>query len=500
VSFLGIDVGTSGCKAAVFSPSGRMLASAYEEYDMVRPRPGWAELDPADVWARVRRTVAKAVRAAEGDPVRALAVSSMGEALVPVSADRRILGPSLLMNDGRGEEYVPALATAIGADRFHRINGNVLGGQYSLPKLLWTRDHSPDVYAGAWKFLPWSGFVAFMLGAGPTADWSLAGRTLLFDVDARRWSDEIAGAAGIDLGKLPDLVPAGARLGTVDAGTASELGLPRDALIVAGPHDQCANAVGCGVVDEGLGMISLGSWLSIVPVFTERRPTQTMLPLGLNIECHAVPDRFVTFIYNQGGLLLKWYRDTFARADHESAARTGTDVYTALVAETPEEPSSVLVLPHFTVTGPPEFLTGSSGAILGLTLETSRADILKGIMEGAVFYQRALVDSLAGTGIRMRELRVVGGGSRSDAWPRIAADILDLPLVATAGSEAGTLGAAIIAAAGAGEYSSIAAGAAAMVAPGRRFDPDPRRVRAYRERYERYRALWPAMKNLLATA
>jgi sugar (pentulose or hexulose) kinase len=135
-----------------------------------------------------------------------------------------------------------------------------------------------------------------------------------------------------------------------------------------------------------------------------------------------------------------------------------------------------------------------------LTLETSRADILKGIMEGAVFYHRALVDALTGTGIRMRELRVVGGGSRSEAWPRIAADILGLPLVATAVSEAGTLGAAIIAAAGAGEFSSIAEGAAAMVSTGRRFVPDPARVRAYGERYERYRALWPAMRGLLATS
>ena len=235
---------------------------------------------------------------------------------------------------------MPTLASAIGAEQFHRINGNMLGGQYSLPKLMWTRDHSPEVYPGAWKFLPWSGFVAFMLGAGATADWSLTGRTLLFDVDTRRWSEEIAVAAGVDLGKLPDLVPAGSRIGTVGARVASELGLPRDTPIVAGSHDQCANAVGCGVVDEGLGMIGLGSWLCIVPVFAERRPTGTLLPLGLNVECHAVSDRFVTFLYNQGGLLLKWYRDTFARADHEAAARAGTDVYTALAAETPAGPSA----------------------------------------------------------------------------------------------------------------------------------------------------------------
>jgi xylulokinase len=499
VSFLGIDVGTSGCKAAVYSEDGRMHASAYEEYDTVRPRPGWAELDSVDVWTRVRRTIAKAARGATGDPVKAIAVSSLGEAMVPVSRDRRILGPSILMNDARGGEYVPRLASDVGPEQLHRINGNVLGGQYSLPKLMWLRDHEPGVYAGAWKFLLWSGFVSFMLGAEPVTDWSLASRTLLFDVGTRRWSDVIAGAAGIAVEKLPGLLPSGSRIGTVDGGIADELGLPRGTAIVAGAHDQCANAVGCGVVDEGFGMIGMGSWLSIVPVFAERRPTEAMLPLGLNTEHHAVPGRFVTFLYNQGGLLLKWYRDTFARSEREAADRAGTEAYTGLIAELPEGPSSVLVLPHFTVTGPPEHLAGSSGAILGLTLDTSRGDILKGIMEGAVFYLRVLLDALAGTGIAMRELRVVGGGSRTDAWPRIAADILDLPLVSTAVSEAGTLGAAILAAAGTGAFSSVAEGAASMVSTARRFDPDPARVRTYQERCERYRALWPAMKRLLAT-
>jgi xylulokinase len=504
VSLLGIDIGTTGCKATVFSEEGKPLAFAYEEYDIVRPKPGWSELDPTEVWKRARRAIAAAVGAARsadsgarGDPVTALAASSMGEAMVPVSRDRRILGPSLLMIDSRGEEYLPLLSSAIGAEKLYRINGNILGVQYSLPKLMWIRDNAPEVYAKTWKFLLWGGFVAFMLGAEATTDHSLASRTLLYDVDRRVWSKEIADAAGIDLAKLPDPVPAGSRIGGVSAEMAAELGLPVGTPIIAGTHDQCANAVGCGVIDAGYGMSGMGTYLCFVPVFSQRKPPAAMMRWGLNTEYHAAPDRYVSFIYNQSGLLLKWFRDTFARADKDAAEKSGKDVYEQLIREVPKGPSSVVVLPHFTMTGPPEFIADSSGVIVGLKLDTTRGDILKGVMEGAVFYHREVVDSIAETGIEMKELRAVGGGSKSDAWLQICADILGKPMVRARVSEAGCLGAAIIAGAGIGTFSSLSEGVRAMVDLGERFEPDPARQREYQERYARYRALWPLMKDYL---
>jgi xylulokinase len=497
MSFLGIDVGTTGCKAAVFSDTGQPLSFAYDEYDIVRPRPGWSELDPAEVWTRVRKAIARAVSGAAGDAVKALSVSSMGEAMVPVSKDRRILGPSLLMIDSRGEEYLPALNAAIGAEKLYGINGNILGTQFSLPKLMWIRDNAPQTYAGAWKFLLWSGFVAFMLGAEPHVDYSLANRTLLFDIDACAWSEEVAGAAGIDLDKLPNPVQAGTRIGGVSARMASELGLAEGTPIIAGTHDQCANALGCGVTDAGFGMSGMGTYLTIMPVFTGRKSADVMMRWGLNTEHHAAPGRFVSFIYNQGGLLLKWYRDTFARADKEAAEKSGRDVYADLIGEIPAGPSSVFVLPHFTVTGPPEFVTDSSGVIVGLKLDTTRGDILKGIMEGVVFYHKELVDSIAETGIGMRELRAVGGGSKSDAWLKISADILGMPVVRAKVAEAGCLGAAILAGTGIGAFAGLAEGVRAMVSLGGRFEPEPDRQREYQERHERYRALWPLMKDYL---
>ncbi len=497
MSFLGIDVGTTGCKATVFSETGQALSFAYDEYDMVRPRPGWFELDPGEVWGKVRRTITAAVQGAARDPVKALAVSSMGESLVPVGKDRQVLGPSLLMIDSRGEEHLPLLSARIGAERLYRINGNILGTQYSLPKLMWIRDNAPEVYAGASKFLPWSGFVSFMLGAEPAVDHALAGRTLLFDVDARCWSTEIADAAGIDIARLPNPVAAGERIGTVSGPVASELGLAKGTSIVAGTHDQCANAVGCGVIDEGFGMSGMGTYLCIVPVFGSRKAPESMMHWGLSTECHAARGRFVTFIYNQGGVLLKWYRDTFARADKEAADRPGQDVYAALIREIPKDPSSVFVLPHFTVTGPPEFVTNTSGVIVGLKLDTTRGDILKGIMEGVVFYHKELVDSVDAAGISLRELRAVGGGSKSDAWLQISADILGKPVVRTRVSEAGCLGVAMLAGVGTGAFPSLPDAVKAMVSLGERFEPDPSRQAEYRERYERYRALWPLMKGYL---
>jgi xylulokinase len=507
MSFLGIDVGTTGCKASVFSDEGESLAFAYDEYDMVRPRPGWLELDPSDVWARVRRTIGKAVKAAAQNPrntamqnpVTSLAVSSMGESMVPVSRDRRILGNSLLLIDSRGEEYLPLLSSGLGAEKLYRINGNILGIQFSLPKLMWIRDHTPEIYAGAWKFLLWSGFVSFMLGAEPTVDYSLANRTLLFDLDSCTWSKEIADIAGIDLSKLPDPVAAGTRIGTVSGPIAEELGLSKGTAIVAGAHDQCANALGCGVTDAGFGMSGMGTYLTIMPVFVGRKPPEVMMRWGLNTEHHAAPGRFVSFIYNQGGILLKWYRDTFARADKEASERAGRDVYADLVGEIPAGPSSVFVLPHFTVTGPPEFVTNSAGVISGLKLDTTRGDILKGIMEGVVFYHKTVVDSVADTGIALRELRAVGGGSKSDAWLQISADILGKPIVRARVSEAGSLGVAILAGVGTGAFRSVEDGVKAMVSLGERFEPDPARQRAYGERFEKYRALWPLMKDYLRT-
>ena len=493
MSLLGIDVGTSGCKAAVFSEEGELLSFVYEEYDVVSSRPGWAELDTRGVWEKVRRVIRAAVSGpfAKRDPIEALAVGSLGEALVPVTRDRRILGPSILNFDSRGEEYLATLGEALSAERWYSINGNILGGHYSLPKLLWIRDHLPHLYDEADKFLLWGSFVSFMLGADPVVDLSLANRTLLLDIGAGEWSGEILGLTGIERAKLPDLARAGEVIGAVSTRVAGELGLPAGIPIVAGGHDQCVTALGCGVIDEGMCVYGMGTFICITPVFRERRDPASMIARGLCTEHHVVPGRFVTFIYNQAGSLVKWFRDTFAAAEHREALAAGTDIYASLFAEMPEGPSGLLVVPHFTATGPPAFISDSCGVIAGLKLGTPRGAILKGILEGVTFYLRECLEMLPPTGIEAREFRAVGGGSRSDAWVQLSADILGRPFVRPRVTEAGVLGAAIIAGVGAGIFSSFAEGVEVMVRIERVFEPDPHERERYQPHYQRYKRLWP---------
>ena len=500
MSLLGIDVGTTGCKAAVFSEEGRLIAAAYEEYDVRRPQPGWAELDAAEVWERVKRTTAQAVARAAGDPVRALAVSSLGEAMVPVTADGRVLGPSILLFDARGEAYLQGLRGALSDERLYRINGNTLGNHYGLTKLKWIKEHQTDLYEQTYKFLLWGSFVSFMFGAEALVDYSLANRTLLFDVDRGDWSDDLLAWAGLDRAKLPGAVPSGTAIGRVAERIAGELGLPPGVAIVAGAHDQCANAVGCGVIRDGQAVYGMGTFICITPVFSRRREPAVMIERGLNTEHHAVPGKYVSFIYNQGGSIVKWYRDTFAAAERRQAAATGSDIYADLIAEIPAGPSGVVVLPHFTTTGPPEFISDSCGVMVGLRLETSRGDILKGILEGTAFYLKECIESLPATGIAISDFRAVGGGSKSDAWIQVCADIMGCPFVRPKITEAGALGAAIIAGVGAGVFPSFESGVEAMVQLERTFEPDTPMQRLYAGRFEEYRSLWPLVKDYVRRA
>ena len=497
MSLLGIDVGTTGCKTAVFSEGGSLISSAYAEYDFQSPAPGQAELDSEMVWKRIKGTIARALADSKGDPVRALSVSSLGESIVPVTEDRRILGSSLLNFDVRGAEYLDRLPAFQKRQDLYRINGNTLGNHYGLTKLLWLKDHRPDLYEKTYKFVLWGSFVSFMLGAEPVVDYSLANRTLLFDLEREDWSKELLQEAGLDPKKLPETAPSGTLVGHVSKSAARELGLPVGTPIATGAHDQCANAVGCGVIEEGQAMYGMGTYICIVPVYSSRKEPKLMLERGLNTEHHAVPGKYVSFIYNQGGSIVKWFRDTFAKVEHTQTTNRGEDIYTRLFDELPDRPSRLMVLPHFSTMGPPDFISDSCGLMAGLHLDTSRGEILKGILEGNTFSLKDCVEMLPGAGIEITGFRSVGGGSKSDAWIQISADIMGKPFVRPEITEAGALGAAIMAGAGTGIFSSLGEGIEAMVHIEKTFEPDPGRQREYGILFEKYKELWLVLREYL---
>jgi xylulokinase len=497
MSLLGIDVGTSGCKTVAFSEDGQALASAYREYATQRPEPGWAELDSREVWECVRKNIAEVAASVRNDPVGALCVSSMGEATTPVSLDRRVLGPCILSSDTRGSEYIRDLERSITQEEFYGVNPNVLGVSYSLPKLLWLRQHRPELYRQADKFLLWADFVAFMLGCDPVTDYSLANRTLLFDIHRQDWSDQLLALTGIERVKLPSLLPSGSLVGTVPDFVARELNLPGNVAVVVGGHDQCCNALGAGVYRAGKTVCGIGTFECITPAFDHIPPAAPMLANGLNTEHHVLPNLFVSFIYNQSGCLVRWFRDTFASADCRLRG-SAADIYDRLAIEMPDAPTRLFALPYFDITGPPGFVDNASGVILGLKTSTSRGEILKSIMESVTFYFAESIKALKDLGIDSSEFIATGGGAKSDRWLQIKADILGVPFVRPHITEASILGTVILAGTATGVFHSPAEGVTRFVKRDKVFEPNPHRHQLYQEKLQEYREIFPLLREFLA--
>ncbi len=492
MSLLGIDLGTSGCKVAAFAATGNCLAQTSRAYDMRQTDAGWAELDSRDVWAKVRVCIAEVAAQTGRDPVTALCTSSFGEAVVPVSNDRRILGNSILCMDARGAEHVARLEREIGQEAFYRINPNILGPQYSLPKLLWLREHEPKLFRKADRFLLWGDLVAFLLGCEPATANSLANRTLLFDLARNDWSDVLLTWSGIERRQLGRVVPGGTVIGVVAPEIAAELNLPRGVQVVAGGHDQCCNALGSGCIEAGMAVCGIGTFECITPCYAEIPPPERMLAENLNVEHHLLPGLYVSFLFNQAGALVKWFRDTFA-ADVASEK----DIYARLNAELPAAPTRLLTLPHFTPPLWPRSIPDSAGVILGLRTSTTRGEILKSIMECETLYFADALQSLQRMGVSTKAFIATGGGARSDAWLQIKADIFGVPFVRPRISEGSLLGAAMLAGIGTGVLASAREAVNRFVAEDRIFTPDPARHAAYQEKTALYRQVFPATREIL---
>jgi len=401
MSLMGIDIGTTGCKAAVFSIEGVCLAYAYREYHILHRHEGWAELDSSDVLAKVRRVVSKTASAVRSkDAVTALSISSMGEAITPVSRHGEILDVSILSSDIRGGDLLAAALKGIDQKTFYQINPNIPGPNYSLPKILWIKRNKPGLYRKTGHFLLWADLVAFALGCEPVTSYSLANRTLLFNIKKQDWSDRLLAMTDINRAKLPACRQSGTIVGTVSTRASREFGLNKGVKVVLGGHDQGCNALGAGAVAPGSAICGIGSYECITPVYDHIPDLDYMRKRGLNIEHHVLENRYVSLLFNQAGLLVKWFRDTFAATEFKS----GKDIYDKLTAEMPSAPTRLMVLPYFDITGPPGYVSDASGVIAGLKTSTSRGEILKAIMECETFYFIESITALEKIGINITRL------------------------------------------------------------------------------------------------
>jgi xylulokinase len=325
--------------------------------------------------------------------------------------------------------------------------------------------------------------------------WPLAGRTMLFDVRAHRWAPRILDELGLAAERLPRTLPSGAPVGTIPSGVARDLGLPEGVLVVAGGHDQTCAALGVGVTSGGRAVWATGTVECICPAFAQPRFDAELMRSNLCTYDFTARGMYTTVAFSlTGGNILKWFRDQFGAGELAQARDRGVSAYELLLAQMPAQPAGLLVLPYFTPSGTPYFDAHAAGAILGLSLSTTRGEVVRALLEGVALEMRLNIDILERAGLGVEEYVASGGGARSRAWVQLKADVSGRPISTVGVTESGCLGAAMLARA-AREGAPLDEVAHQMIKPTGRVEPDPARARIYDERFAAYRELYPALTS-----
>ena len=496
---IGLDVGTTGCKAVVFDLHGAILGRGFREYDVLCSEPAMAEQNAEHVWTLTHETLCEAVQRAAVKDIAALSVSVQGDAIIPVDHEFRALHHALLGMDYRSQPQARRCAELFGAFELFQRTGMRSHPINSLNKVLYLRDTQPRVFDRAWKIVTYADFILGKLGAEPIIDHSMASRTMAFDLAEHCWSPAILNRLELRESLFSRAVPSGTPVGTIRRDLAHEFGVPETLQLVAGAHDQPCAALGSGMVRERLGVVSTGTAEVLATAFVAPVLTRQMFDGFYPCYLHAVPGLYFTFALNHvGGILLKWYRDQFCATDVAEAQQRAVSPYHLLDTHMPEGPSPVLVLPHFNGSGTPWCDLDSKGAIVGLTMATTRHDIAKAILEGLCFELLINLNTMQETGIDIPELVAAGGGAKSALWLQLKADILGRPIRTLRCQEAACLGAALLAGTAVGAYRSLEEAVAQTVAPDREYTPRPDLTARYSEKFEVYRRLYPTLRPLHA--
>jgi xylulokinase len=483
---IGLDSSTTATKAVLIDEGGAVVGIGIAEYDYSVPRPLWSEQDPALWWdgtiAAIRSVLA--TTGVAGDDVVAIGLTGQMHGAVLLDAAGEVLRPAILWNDQRTADACDEIRRAVGPDRLIAVTGNDALPGFTAPKLVWVRDHEPDVWARIAHVLLPKDYVRLRLTGAYALDKADGAGTILFDLAARDWSPEILAALGIDPAWMPPTFEGPAVTGTVTGDAAALTGLRAGTPVVAGGGDQSANAVGVGAVSVGTVALSLGT--SGVVFATTDRPT-TDRRGQVHAFCHAVPGRWhlMTVMLSAAGSL-RWFRDALAPgvAFGDLAAEAG---------DVPAGSDGLLFLPYLTGERSPHPDPLARGAFVGLTVSHDRRHLTRAVLEGVAYGLRDGLDQMIEAGMpEPTQVRASGGGTASAVWRQILADVLRTEIATVDTTEGAAYGAGLLAAVGAGWFPTVEAAAGALVTATPVASPGPD-VARYTEAHAIYRDLYPAL-------
>ncbi|MCC7206163.1 MAG: carbohydrate kinase [Anaerolineae bacterium] len=475
---VGLDVGTTNIKALAFTPDGQVMAQASHPTPSYSPQPGYVEYDPDGVWQTIvaaLRSVTDQLGPDNARRIASVAAASMGEAAVPLDAHDTPLFPAIAWFDPRTRPQAEWLEKILGRERLFAITGLALMPIYGLCKLLWLKENHPDVFARTVRWLNMADYAAFRLCGVPATDYTLASRTLAFDLAGRRWSDEILAAADVPVSIFAPVVQAGTRLGPVTAEAARLTGLPTSAQVAAGGHDHVCGSLAAGVTAPGRMLMSLGTTATLVmateQTITEPRAGQE----GFTQGAHVIPGLYYLLgpLYTAGGCI-EWFKANFA-PDLD---------YAALIHEAQAIPAGsqgVAFLPHLRMASPPFDDPQGRGAFLGLGTEIVRGAMFRAILEGIACDARLILEAMTSyPGARPPDtIFAIGGMTRNALLMQIMTSTLNRAFLATQVSDSTSLGAALLGGVGAGVYLDAPAAQAALRLTSTRVEPTAALVETY---------------------
>jgi xylulokinase len=490
---IGCDVGTQALKVVLWREDGRILGYETVEYPISYPHAAWAEQDVAHWWDALKQAVPRLYTRLNVAPHEIVAIGIDGtvDGVVPVADNGTALGPYILWMDRRAVQECDFIRQQIDPAELFRITGLNIDATHTAAKMLWLRNHQPGLYRLTWKLMPSTSYVVYRLTGQCLIDYAQASSTMLFDVREQAWSNTLLQATGIDPRWLPEIVPATHIAGALTPQAARELGLRESTLVIAGTGDEHASCVGAGALEPGIVVDILGTAEPVcmaahAPVFDETRLVET--------HSHAHPDRWL--LENPGfvsGGNYRWLRDkiyagslSYDAMNHEAAqANAGSD--------------GLIFLPFMMGAMAPAWNDKARGTFCGLTLTHERSHLTRSVLEGSAYALRSVIEAMQRTGVPVNEVRIVGGGAQSSLIRQIRADVLGLPVVTLTTDETTVVGAALLAAVGAGIHADLQAAADLTTQVAQVTEPNPANRAVYERGYNHFLRLYEDLKHSFET-
>lgn len=484
--YIGVDLGTSAVKLLLMEAGGKIRNIVSKEYPLYFPHPGWSEQKPEDWWSAVKEGLKELTKDCDQSQVAGISFGGQMHGLVILDQDDHVIRPAILWNDGRTQEETDYLNNVVGRDKLSKYTANIAFTGFTAPKILWVKNKEPENFARIKKIMLPKDYIAYMLTGSFCTDVSDASGMLLFDVEHKCWSKEMMEICGVNPSQLAKIYESYEVVGTLKPEVASELGLSENVKVAAGAGDNAAAAIGTGTVGDGMCNISLGTSGTI---FISSRNFGVDRNNALHSFAHADGKYHLMGCMLSAASCNKWWMEDIIQTTEFAKEQ-------AAITDDKLGNNHVYFLPYLMGERSPHNDANARGTFIGMTMDSTRADLYQAVLEGVAFAIRDSFEVAKSLGINIRSSKICGGGAKSPLWKKIFANVLNIRLDIIESEEGPGYGGAILAAVACGEYASVEDAASKLVKIVDSVEPDKELAARYEERYRKFARIYPAVKEL----